>query len=182
MTQKEKATQQAENVQQAQPTQAQQEQPTQATQQATSEDEESLRQIRKAIVGYYANNAFDVFRNFVELNDDEFSEFMRVTENATIVFTQPTQQALADDAKAETPRFKKGRKFGTEQWYKKSQVVGLATAVLSSYSSYVRYMDSKQNAAERDAKRLENAANTFAAMSAEEQKAYIARLQAMLAK
>lgn len=149
---------------------------------ANEKEESALRQVRAAIIGHYANEAVDVFRRYVDLTDEEFSEFMRVTERGQIVFTQPTEAAIEEDRKSETPRFTKGRRFGTTQWYKKSQSVGTALALLTSYSSFIRYMDSKEHAAERDAKRLDSAAATFAEMTPAQQAEYIARLQAMLTK
>lgn len=121
-------------------------------------EESQLRQVRNAIVGYYANTALDVFTKYVEINETELADFLRVTENATIVFTMPTAEALAADEASENPRFTKGRKFGSMQWYKKNQVVVSANSILTSYSSYLRYMDSKENAAARDEKKLAAAA------------------------
>lgn len=123
-----------------------------------NENENQLRQIRSAMIGYYANEAANVFKKYVDVSDEEFIEFMRVTENGTIVFTQPTTAALELDKQSENPRFTKGRKFGSVQWYKKTQVVGTALALLTSYSSYIRYMDSKEHAEERDEKKLAAAA------------------------
>lgn len=137
---------------------------------ATSENESEMRQIRNAIVGYYANNAFDVFNQFVDVTEAEMQDFLKVTENATIVFTIPSEESLKADKESENPRFKKGRCFGSVQWYKKTQVVGTALAVLTSYSSYLRYMDSKEHAAERDEKKLAAAAAVLG-ISVEELKA-----------
>ena len=138
---------------------------------ATQEREESaLRQVRNAIIGHYANGAFDVFRAYVDLTDEEFSEFCRITENATIVYTMPSEETLKADKESENPRFRIGRKFGREQWYTKKQVVGTALAILTSYSSYVRYMDSKENAVIRDDKKLAAAA-AILGISVEELKA-----------
>lgn len=149
----------------------------------TNEKEESqLRQVRNAIAGYYAREAWNVFTKYVDLNETELAEFRRITKEGTIVFTQPSKESLEADAKLENPRFTKGRKFGTEQWYKKTQAVENALNLVTSYSSFVRYMDSKENAEKRDAKRLENATSTFANMSAKEQAEFIARLQSMIAK
>lgn len=149
----------------------------------TNEREESqLRQVRNAISGYYAREAWNVFTKYVDLNETEIAEFKRITKDGSIVFTQPSAETLAADAKQENPRFTKGRKFGTEQWYKKTQAVENALNLVTSYSSFVRYMDSKENAEKRDAKRLENATSTFANMSAKEQAEFIAKLQSMIAK
>lgn len=137
---------------------------------STGENESEMRQIRSAIVGYYANNALDVFRSFVDVTDAEMQDFMKVTENATIVFTIPSDESLKADKESENPRFKKGRQFGSVQWYKKTQIVGTALAVLTSYSSYLRYMDSKEHAAERDEKKLAAAAAVLG-ISIEELKA-----------
>ena len=149
---------------------------------ANEKEESALRQVRAAIIGHYANEAASVFLSYVDLTKEEFSEFMRVTNNGQVVFTQPTEAALEEDRKSETPRFTKGRRFGTVQWYKKTQIVGNALALLTSYSSFIRYMDSKEHAAERDAKRLDTAATTFAEMTTAQQAEYIARLQAMMQK
>lgn len=124
----------------------------------TNESESEMRQIRNAMVGYYAANAMDDFKKFVDVTESEMADFLKVTENATIVFTMPSEESLKADAASENPRFTKGRKFGSDQWYKKTQVVGTALAVLTSYSSYLRYMDSKEHAAERDEKKLAAAA------------------------
>lgn len=126
--------------------------------QVEEREESALRQVRNAIVGYYANNAVEVFRSFVDLTDEEFAEFMRVTENGSVVFTIPSDAVLEADKQSECPRFTVGRKFGSIQWYKKTQVVGTALALLTSYSSFVRYMDSKENAVQRDEKKLAAAA------------------------
>ena len=149
----------------------------------TNEKEESqLRQVRNAIAGFYARESWNVFTKYVDLNETELAEFKRITKEGTIVFTQPSKESLEADAKLENPRFTKGRKFGTEQWYKKTQAVENALNLVTSYSSFVRYMDSKENAEKRDAKRLENATSTFANMSAKEQAEFIAKLQSMIAK
>lgn len=146
----------------------------------TEREESALRSIRMAIIAEYQATAVEVFRSHVELTDEEFAEFMRVTESGTVVFTQPTQAALEEDTKSECPRFKKGRKFGSVQWYKKTQVVGTALALLSSYSSYLRYCDSRENEEARTAKRLDTAATSFGNLSAKEQAEFLARLQAMM--
>lgn len=126
---------------------------------ANEKEESQLRQVRNAIAGYYAKTALDVFTKYVDLNDVELAEFLRITKEGTIVFTQPSEESLKADAKLENPRFTKGRKFGSEQWYKKTQAVENALNLVSSYSSFVRYMDSKENAEKRDEKKLKAAAD-----------------------
>ena len=149
---------------------------------ANEKEESQLRQVRNAIAGFYARESWNVFTKYVDLNETELAEFKRITKEGTIVFTQPSADTLAADAKLENPRFTKGRKFGTEQWYKKTHAVENELNLVTSYSSFVRYMDSKENAEKRDAKRLENATSTFANMSAKEQAEFIAKLQSMIAK
>ena len=141
-------------------------------------EENEIRAIRNKLIAYYQEKAFEDFTKFVELNESEVAEFKRITNNATLVFTCPSEDTLKADQQSENPRFSKARKFGTTQWYKKTQVVGTALSVLTSYSSYLRYMDSKENEAKRVEKRMDTAATTFAQMTAKEQEEFIARLLA----
>lgn len=110
---------------------------------------------------HYISTSWDVFTQFVDINETELAEFKKMTKDGTIVYTIPSEESLAADAKSENPRFSKARKFGSVQWYKKSQEVGTALALLTSYSSYVRYMDSKANQEQRDNKKLEAAASVL---------------------
>lgn len=121
-------------------------------------EESQLRQVRNAIAGYYARTAWDVFTMFVDVNESELAEFKRVTNDATTVFTQPTAESLQADRDSGVNRFVKGRSFGSVQWYKVTQVVEDATNIVRSYNSFVRYMDSKEHAEERDEKKLAAAA------------------------
>ena len=139
-------------------------------------EESALRQVRNAIIGYYAKEAWDVFTKYVDINDVELAEFRRITSNASVVFTQPSEETLKADAKQENPRFTKGRKFGNEQWYKKTQAVENALSILTSYSSFVRYMDSKENAEKRQAKRIENAAADVKNMDKRKQAEVMAKM------
>ena len=120
----------------------------------TDKEESELRKVRNCFIGFYARTAWDVFTKYVDLNESELSEFKRITNDATIVFTIPSDETL----KANPDRFTLGRKFGSVQWYKKTQVVETALNILTSYSSFIRYMDSKENAVERDNKKLAAAA------------------------
>lgn len=132
-----------------------------------------IRQLRNAIQRHYITTAWDVFSQFAECNETELAEFRRITHDATIVFTRPSEDTLKADAESESPRFTKGRKFGSVQWYKKSQEVGTALAIATSYASYLAYMESKENQAERDEKKLAAAA-AVAGLTVEELKAIIA--------
>ncbi len=141
-----------------------------------NENEDGLRSARNKMTAYYAEHAADVFKMFVDVTDEEFSEFMKVTKDAQVVFTIPSADTLATDQKSENPRFKKGRKFGSVQWWKKEQDVSDAKAMLTSYSSYLRYMDSKQNAVDRLNKRIDNTANDMQALSIDEQAKAMAKM------
>ncbi|UKK52690.1 hypothetical protein [Prevotella sp. E2-28] len=114
--------------------------------------------IRAFIVSDLANAAFEIFQKRAKLTEEEMNEFRTITKDATIVFTQPSEETLKADSASENPRFTKGRAFGSIQWYKKSQVVETALNVVSSYSSYLSYMETKENQAERDEKKLAAAA------------------------
>ena len=117
-----------------------------------------IRVLRDAIQRHYITTAWDVFAKFVECNESELTEFRRVTHDATIVFTRPSEETLRTDKESENPRFTKGRAFGSVQWYKKTQVVGTALAIATSYASYLAYTESKENQIERDEKKLAAAA------------------------
>lgn len=121
---------------------------------AMEKEQSELQKIRACVTAFYANTAVDVFRKYVEISDDEFSAFMAQTENGTKVYTQPTEDTL----KANADKFQISRKFGSVQWYVKFQVVENAFNLISSYNSYLRYMDSKENAVLRDEKKLAAAA------------------------
>ncbi len=141
-----------------------------------NENESELRAVRNAIIAEYIEGAFEVFKKHVDINEVEMADFLKVTENATIVFTQPSEETLKADQASENPRFKKGRRFGSTQWWKKTQEVGTALSVLTSYSSYLRYMDSKAHAAERLNKRVENTASDMQALSIDEQAKHMAKM------
>ena len=122
---------------------------------AIMEKEQSeLQKIRACVSAYYANTAIDVFRKYVEISDVDFQSFMDQTENGTKVYTQPTEETL----KTNKDKFVISRKFGSVQWYVKMQVVENAFNLITSYNSYLRYMDSKENAVQRDEKKLAAAA------------------------
>ena len=139
-------------------------------------EENGLRSVRNKITAYYQDHAFEVFEMFVDLTEEEKAEFLKVTNNAQVIFTQPTEDSLKADQESENPKFKKGRKFGSVQWWKKTQEVGTANAILNSYSSYLRYMDSKEHAAERLNKRIDNTANDMQALSIDEQAKAMAKM------
>ncbi len=141
-----------------------------------NENESELRSVRNSIIAYYASNALEVFEKFVDVTEAEKAEFLKVTENASVVFTQPSDETLKADQESENPRYKKGRKFGSVQWWKKSQEVGTALAVLSSYQSYLRYMDSKEHAEERLNKRIDNTASDMQALSIDKQAEAMAKM------
>jgi hypothetical protein len=134
----------------------------------TDKEESELRKLRSIMVGYYARTAWEVFAKYADINETELSEFKRITEDATIVFTIPSEETL----KANPERFKVGRKFGSVQWYKKTQVVENALNILTSWSSFVRYMDSKENQAKRDDKLIERTAALYG-MSVKDFKAFM---------
>lgn len=146
-------------------------------------EESAIRQLRNALVKHYQDTAVETFRQYAELNDAEFVEFMRLTNNGTLVYTCSTsEETLKADAESESPRYKKSKKFGTTQWYTKRQEIGTAIALVSAYSGYLSFVDSKAKDSERLAKRLDNTATDFANMTAAEQAEYIARLTAILKK
>lgn len=126
--------------------------------------------IRAFLVADLANVAIEQFNSRAKLSDDELKEFLKVTKDATVVFTQPSAETLKADAESENPRFTKSRAFGSVQWYKKTQEVETALNVCTSYSSYLSYMETKDNQAERDHKKLEAAA-ALLGVSVEELKA-----------
>lgn len=122
---------------------------------AIMEKEQSeLQKIRACVSAYYANTAIDVFRKYVEISDTDFQAFMDQTENGAKVYTQPTEETL----KTNKDKFVISRKFGSVQWYVKMQVVENAFNLITSYNSYLRYIDSKENAVQRDEKKLAAAA------------------------
>lgn len=130
------------------------------TQNVWKERKENCAGFRAIAVARLANAAMSEFRSIAgdSVNDELFAEFCKLTKDATIVFTQPSEETLKADAASENPRFSKGRAFGSVQWYKKTQVVESVLNVISSFSSFVSYMETKENQAERDDKKLAAAA------------------------
>lgn len=114
--------------------------------------------IREFIAVDLRERAFSDFQSRAKLDEELMNDFRKVTKDATIVFTQPSEDTLKADQASENPRFSKGRAFGSVQWWKKTQAVENALNVVTSYSSYLSYMESKENQAERDEKKLAAAA------------------------
>lgn len=117
-------------------------------------EQSELQKIRACVTAFYANTAVQVFRKYVEISESDFDAFMKQTENGTKVYTQPTEDTL----KANAEKFQISRKFGSVQWYVKRQEVLDAFNLISSYNSYLRYMDSKENQEAREEKQLEKTA------------------------
>lgn len=121
---------------------------------AMEKEQSELQKIRACVTAFYANTAVQVFRKYVEISESDFDAFMKQTENGTKVYTQPTEDTL----KANAEKFQISRKFGSVQWYVKRQEVLDAFNLISSYNSYLRYMDSKENQEAREEKQLEKTA------------------------
>ena len=136
----------------------------------------AIRQLRNAIQLHYIETAKETFEKYAELNETELAEFYRVTNNGQIVFTRPSEETLKADAESENPRFSKGRKFGSVQWYKKTQEVGTALALATAYSGYLAYIDSKENQERRDEKKLEAVA-ALQGITVEELKTLLATIK-----
>lgn len=127
---------------------------------------EEQKKQRAVIVARMSKNAIsDWFSaanaTTIKVTEEEKTEFLRITKNATIVFTCPSEETLKADKESETPRFTKGKKIGSVQWYKKTQVVESMLSVWTSYNAFLSYMISKETQVAKDEKKTKTAVETL---------------------
>lgn len=131
--------------------------------------------LRQGINAYYAATAIEVFtrkaNNYLKAETLEkypIAEIEKVTEGFTVYYTQPAADSvISDGLTLVSAKWNRDREAG-RKWYKGTQEISNALQVLRSYSSYLRYLDDKENGLKRDLLRK------FKNMTIDEQMKYFA--------